>query len=420
MTTLRYLTARQAAERLGVSTYTLYSYVSRGMIRSEPLDDAARTHRYHADDIDALIAQRTLHREPEKVAERASRAALDWGMPVLDSALTLIEGGKLYYRGQDALKLAETETFERVAALLWTENLDMAANFDPPSDAIRRVARVRHVAFDTVALLGRLMVTLTQINDLDSRAFDLDPAHLAVQGGRIMAAMTYALVEVLSNARIAEQLAAAWTLDAARAVPLLDAALILCADHELNASSFAARVAASTDSTLYMAVIAGLAALSGGKHGGATLRSIALLDDLARELDWERHPPKAVDVRYQLLDRLRRGEHLNGFGHRLYPNGDPRAAQMIKLLTAAYPDSRQLEFGLLVSHVGGELINHAPNIDFALALLGFVVRLPKDAPFGLFALGRSAGWIAHAIEQYVAGTLIRARARYVGVMPTLD
>ncbi|MDZ4767346.1 MAG: citrate synthase, partial [Chloroflexota bacterium] len=289
----RYLTAKEAALLLGVSTLTLYAYVSRGLIRSEDLGAKTRIHRYYYEDVERLLRKKEIYRKPDK----AAMYALNWGRPVLESSLTLIQNQRLYYRGQDAIQLAQTETFERVAALLWTGNMHDAVSFDPPSEAIRMVERARRVSSDTLTLLGRLIVTLTQMNDLDARAFDLDPAHLAVQGGRMVSAMTYALVAALSNDRIAAQVAARWCADPAHAAPLIDAALILCADHELNASSFAARVAASTGATLYMVVTAGLATLSGGKHGGATLRTAALLNDLARDCNVERHTASLFDVR---------------------------------------------------------------------------------------------------------------------------
>src|ERR1700752_2276971 len=118
----RYLTARQAAGALGVSLDTLYAYVSRGMLRSEPAPGLTRARRYFRDDIERLKERKELRREPEK----ASARSLHWGSPVLESSLTLIHDGHVYYRGRDAIDLARSESVERVASLLWTGDPDRA------------------------------------------------------------------------------------------------------------------------------------------------------------------------------------------------------------------------------------------------------------------------------------------------------
>ncbi|MCC6617095.1 MAG: MerR family transcriptional regulator [Anaerolineae bacterium] len=391
----RTMTAKEATALLGINTATLYSYVSRGLIRSEPADDGKRARRYVAEDVQRLAERKAQRRNPAN----AAKTALDWGVPVLESALTLITERTVYYRGQDAARLAHSHTFEQVAALLWTDSVDeTAALFAQPPVTLPDAAW-REAPED--ALLPSLHVALAHGAAADLQAYDLSPEGAARTGARLVRLLARAIVRTPVEGRIADALAGAWHC----AHPdLLNAALILCADHELNASAFAARIVASTGATPYAVVQGGLAALSGFRHGGMTLRVAALM----REVD-------GVDsVEAALRARMQRGEGLPGFGHRLYPEDDPRAAALLTMLREAIPDASALATADRLAGVVRALTGHAPNIDFALATLAHTLKLPGDAPLALFALGRSAGWIAHAIEQYSLQKLIRPRARYVG------
>jgi citrate synthase len=183
--------------------------------------------------------------------------------------------------------------------------------------------------------------------------------------------------------------------------------LILCADHELNVSSFTARCVASAGATPYAVVGAGLAALTGLRHGGNTGRVEALFA--------EARTPGGVTA--TLARWVRRGEVLPGFGHRLYPEGDPRGAALLEMVSTALPRQRGIRLAHALAEGVQALHGEAPNIDFALVALARALDLPPGAPLALFALGRTAGWVGHALEQYAAGDLIRPRARYVGQPP---
>jgi citrate synthase len=183
--------------------------------------------------------------------------------------------------------------------------------------------------------------------------------------------------------------------------------LVLCADHELNVSSFTARCVASSGASPYGAVIAGLAALEGPRHGGSSARAEAMLAELGRQRR----------LRAALAARLRRGDRVEGFGHPLYPDGDPRAAAILGWLRAALPGSVEVAFVRAVAAAATAATGEAPNLDFALAATARVLKLPAGAPLMLFAIGRAIGWIGHALEQYATGQLIRPRAKYVGVVP---
>ena len=235
-------------------------------------------------------------------------------------------------------------------------------------------------------------------------ACDLCPDGVAQTGWRILSLLTTVAAERSRPAPIDARLARAWRADD-RAVAAIRVALVLCADHELNVSAFAARAVASAGANPYAVVSAGLGALEGVRHGGISLRVESMLQALRR----------TRNVRAALGERLRRGETIDGFGHPLYRDGDPRAAAILDLLGEAFPRSPELAFVLDTTAAAAAVIREQPTIDFALAALARVLRLPAGSPLVLFALGRTIGWIGHAIEQYATGQVLRPRAKYVGV-----
>lgn len=402
----RYLTARQAAEELEVSLATLYAYVSRGLIRSEATSGDTRTRRYRLEDVRRLKERKEQQRNPGKVAE----SALHWGAPVMESALTLIANGRLFYRGHDAVQLATTHTVEQVAALLWTGELprDSSGLFETTGEALSaHAAAVRNQLVDVPTIEAfQVLLPLAAADDL--AAYDLRPAAVIQTGGRILRLLTAIAAEERSlSAGIVQTLQRRWRPNDPRAPAVLDAALILCADHELNVSAFTARCVASAGSTPYAVVIAGLSALQGVKHGGHSARVEALL----------REAGTPAGVRLALAQRLKRGEKIPGFGHPLYPDGDPRGAALLHLTSAAYPDSPAVALSQAMVEQVQSLIGEHPTIDFGLATLSAALELPPGSPLTLFALGRTIGWIGHAIEQYQLDRIIRPRARYIGEQP---
>jgi citrate synthase len=187
----------------------------------------------------------------------------------------------------------------------------------------------------------------------------------------------------------------------------VDRALVLCAEHELNASTFTARVAASAGADLYACLGAALGTLSGRAHGGLCDRIEALLAGIAK-------PARAKST---VRASLARGEQVPGFGHPLYPHGDPRGAYLIELAKAqrSRSESSRLAFALLDAMSSGG--HPAPTLDAGLVTLCHCLELPPGTATTIFALGRSAGWVAHALEQRAEGYLLRPRARYVGTPP---
>ena len=395
-----WLSSAEASRRLGVSSATLYAYVSRGLLRSEGAT-GQREKRYSADDVARLKRRRDVGRKAESIAA----SALDFGTPVLESSLTLIENGRLYYRGWDAAELAQGSPLERVAQLLWQcdERPFDPKNLPSMSTALRQAWR----AAASLAPVDRCLLLLPAAARWDHPSWVEDRTAMIETGVRILRLLTAAVTgEPVSSLPVHEQLAAAWHVPADRA-PLIRAALVLSADHEFNASAFAARVVASTGANLHGSTIAGLAAINGPRHGGLTRRVSALFDELGEAAD----PDRALD------ERVRQGLDLPGFGHTLYPDGDVRAATLLAMLHAITLGSRELAFADRVAQAGDRLLDRRPNVDFATVTIERVLGLPRDSALAMFLLGRTVGWIAHALEQAAHGGLIRPRARYTGPRP---
>ena len=387
MTETDLLTARQAAERLGVKLDTLYAYVSRGRLRSVVVP-GTRERRYRARDVEELIEARPGRTQPNPDPEAL--------MPVIGSSICLIEDGHLYYRGQDALRLAHSASLEEIAELLWLEEAVPVADVTGPT---------RAAAFSASGLIERCQTRIIALGDEAPPAVEHTRARTARIGWQILRELTDCIAPALPSHEPAHaQLAAAWRLRPAGA-DLLRRCLVLIADHEFNASTFVARCVASTGASPYAVVAAAMSALSGDRHGGETARAEGLLRELIEDDD-----PMTV-----MAGRLARGERLPGFGQPLYPEGDPRAVAILGALKQAAPETR----GLLetAAETGLRLTGRRPNVDFALAAVALGLQLPREAALGIFLVGRTVGWIAHAIEQYESGILIRPRARYLGPRP---
>jgi citrate synthase len=389
--------ANDASRLLRVSRTTLYAYVSRGYVRSQPTAGPSRERLYSRDDLERLRRRTEARRDPDKAAARS----LQWGLPVLESSISFIDGQRLYYRGHDAIAVSRSRSIAEVASLIWNGQFEGALSPTPP-----RLAP--HASPDAaLPFVARAQAVLASAAARDHAAYDLRPSTVPHTGWRILHLLTRAVrLSRTSALTIDQALAHAWGVRA-NGLALLRSAIILCADHELNVSSFTARCVASAGSQPYAVVIAGLAALEGIRHGGTSARVEAMLDSMRRA----RLPHAAV------RDRLRRGESIDGFGHPLYRGGDPRAIALFDMLREGHATSRELGFVLDVADAAVSLTRERPNLDFALAAVARVLRLPAGSPLTIFAIGRTIGWIGHAIEQYATGQLIRPRAKYVGVAP---
>lgn len=384
------LSARQAAGELAVSAATLYAYVSRGMIRSEPIE-GSRERRYRAEDVRALKSRRN--------APAAARGDIE--QPVIETSISTITDDGPLYRGVRAVALAAEATFEQTATLLWDVNgIDP---FEPGNlPATNTAMRAVMAAAAPAAALSRAIAALALAAEADPHAFNRSAEGRARIGARIVRLVSAAILDAPASAEpVHVQVALRWAAGHRHAGALIRRALVLLADHELNPSTYTLRCATSTGLNLYDATIAGLVALKGPRHGGAGPLAAQLVGALAQE----------DDVEGAIRSRVALGDHIPGFGHKVYRTRDPRADDLLAALVRGGAERRlAVDAPLLIADATGLF----PNIDYALAVLVRTLGLPTGAEMALFAIARTAGWIAHGMEQLASEKLIRPGARYVG------
>lgn len=379
-----WLTLEEVQEFLGVRAQTIYAYVSRGLIASHPDPQNTRRSLYSAENIQSLRQKKQQGRKRETLAVNT----LFGTEPSIPTAISTFAKGHLYYRGKDVIAFAETATLEETARLLW--GAEIATGFAVPNRDYPRTAPERSHAFIALAT-----ATATG-HSTHARTARVLHAEAAALVGHLAATFG---AENHPEMRIHQRLARGWGMTEDGA-DILRRAMVLLADHELTSSAFAARIAASNGASLPACLLSGLATFTGPLHGDATPRVKALFDEV------ERSSADEVVNRY-----LSSAIPIPGFGHHLYPDGDPRA---VALLAKFAPPEEITKFIEKVITLTGLL----PNIDVVLAALVTRYRLPGDAAFALFSVARSVGLLAHAMEQINTGKVIRPRGRYVG--PTLE
>ncbi len=391
------LSAQEVAARLGVKLNTVYAYVSRGVLsaRREP---GSRRSVFDAAEVETL-ARRGRPR-------RSSRpSALDI---VVETGLTTIADHRIRYRGRDACEMAQTHPFEQVANWLWTgldeppdipweayqtslpelsyprDRIRAAVVIGSASEPLRSDLSTPAVTASAQALIASMVCAVPAAPDARAARLVLGNDQPPIRGsiaGRLWGRLT--------AGRSAPGLVAA-----------LNAALVLLADHELASSTVAARAAASVRADPFSVVLAGLGPMAGPLHGSASaLAHQMLADAIARS-------PEAA-----LAAALETYRHLPGFGHRLYPDGDPRAKLLLGMIHAATPAMPGLRTADALIDAARRHSRTEPNVDFALGCLATVARMPATAGETIFTIARTVGWIAHAIEEYAEPPLrFRARA----------
>jgi citrate synthase len=404
-----YLTAAEAARRLGVKPATRYAYVSRGVLSRVRAPDG-RTSLFGAEEVEQL-ARRGRPRRPAGVADIT-----------VESAITEITGDSLRFRGLDATRLAVSRTFEEVAELLWTGEFPSGRESGREPWRARPAAlaagRAAQAALPAGTLpLERLQVIVPAMAATDPLRLQLDRPAVIAAGRNIIGGMVDCLPSAVTTDQGEAVAGRLWSRLCAgngpgngqrRPAPglmrALSAALVLLADHELAASTLAARAAASVRADPYAVVGTGLGAVSGALHGGASLGAETLMAAA-------RGPE---DVPRVVAELLRRGEKVPGFGHFVYRGGDPRAILLLDLVRRAAPKSGQLAVADAVFAEVRHKSLPEPNIDFAIATLVRVAGMVRGAGEAIFAVARTAGWIAHALEAYSGPGPLRPRAVYTG------
>jgi len=400
------LSSQQAADYLGIKLQTLYAYASRGLVKGLP-GARGQGRRYRKEDLEPLRTRST----------GAAARALRFGEPVLDSRITRMSALGPRYRGHLAVELAQRGVrFEAVAELLWSGVLPPQAVWprDAPAPPWRELARLLPPGAPPLAAMA---LTLPVLAAADPLRFDTEPVSVMARARRLIPQLAACVALVLEPRRLP---AASATADPARALALalgvsasrkplelLRCALVLAADHELNTSTFAARVAASTGADLYACLSAALGAFSGPLHGGASEQ----VERLVREAG---SPAGALVA---VSERMRRGEKLPGFGHPLYPDGDARVAPLLAQAVACKPRAPRVRTLLALIDAMARARRPKPNVDVALAAVCGALDLPLGMGPAIFAIGRSAGWVAHVLEQQASGVLLRPRARFVEAVP---
>jgi citrate synthase len=430
------LTAAEAARRLGVKPATVYAYVSRGTLARTRSADG-RASLFDAAEIERLARRGRPRRPP---------GALDI---TVESQITEITADRLRYRGLDVMELARTRSYEDVAVLLWTGALppDIRSGVPPrpgrapnPGQAPNRgqapgpgpapdprlawrasaaaltVGRAVQSALPPPTLpLERLQVIVPAMAATDPLRLHLDRPAVMAAARSLIAGMVDCLGppgeapapgQTPDETPVAERLWAALCGRSPTRAMLraLSAALVLLADHELAASTLAARAAASVRADPYAVVATGLGAVSGALHGGASLGAETLLAAASGPAD----APRVVG------DMLRRGEKIPGFGHFVYRSADPRAQVLLDLVRHGIPKSRQLAVAEAILAEVRRRSLPEPNIDFAIATLARSAGMTRGAGEAIFAVARTAGWVAHALEAYESGVPLRPRAAYTG------
>jgi citrate synthase len=373
-----------ACNLLGVQPQTIYAYVSRGKLEAMPDPNDSRKSLYRSDDVNVLAKRKQAGRKYETLATNT----LFGSEPSIPTAISTFVRGRLYYRGQDAISLSKSFSLEEVAMLLWssTVSIDFTGRNYLSFQSTGRASAFRvlaEMAANGRSTHGRLITVLH--DEAQVLVGQVASAFGAKQDLKHPLHMRFAKGLRQSN-EFAE---------------LLRMATVLLADHELTSSAFAARIAASAGASLPSCLLAGLATLSGPLHGDASGRVHSLFEEVVRLGE-----DKVVDHYLSLALPI------TGFGHHLYPDGDPRAKALLDLFEPSKAISRFIN---KVTNLTGL----KPNIDIALAALVERYRLPKDAAFGIFATARSVGLIAHCIEQLEVRQVIRPRGRYTGKMPNL-
>ncbi|WP_328828260.1 MULTISPECIES: citrate synthase [unclassified Streptomyces] len=400
----RRLSTKETAELLGVKPDTVYAYVSRGQLSSRR-EPGGRGSTFDAKEVEALA--RRNRRE-------SSGSSGSGGELSVRTRITLIEKDRYYFRGVDATELAARHSYEEIAEWLWTGELRPGITFTAPKAAVAVARRAVDALPEHAGPTDRLRVAAIAAATADPLRFDLSEDAVLGTARILIPTLVAALPPVRRTHRDEGPLAhRLWARLSGRpadeaSLRVLDTALGLLVDHDLAASTLAVRVAASARAHAYAAVSSGLGVLEGPLHGAASGLAHRLLLDV---LDQGTAAPVVAD-------ELRSGRRIPGLGHRLYPGEDPRARALFALLEEIPGAAPALA---AARDIVATTARHTPlhaNVDLALAVFTVSSGMPSTAGETVFAVARTAGWIAHALEEYGERPLrMRPSGHYVGPRP---
>jgi len=388
-----YVSAETAAQMLSVSLPTLYAYVSRKKIRSQSIPGTRRNRYWRAD------IERVAGGDEVPAAERP-------GGLRRETDITLITEQGPHYRGENAVRLSETASVEDVAALLWQADRSEVFKSALPNAPARLSEMLR--LFSGTSAADRATAVFPFIEIANPRAYDLTRDGMCQTGVDVLRWLAAFLINTHSPSNDPLHVSVARGLGASDDMAdLIRRVMVLSADHGFEPGTYAVRAVASTGVTPYRSVLTGLSVSMGrrtkiGRHEGLA----RLLNEVANS----REPQDPI------VRRMREGEEIPGFGSTLYRNGDPRARAVLQRLTEIFVDDtdfRKLQRAIAVVRDSKGL-----EPDFALTNVYLARRLGMDSKDSLFILGRAVGWIAHSIEQYEVGGVIREPAMYTGPLPT--
>lgn len=399
----QWLTAEEVAERLNIKRETVYAYVSRGRLASRRSEDG------RGSVFDPL--------DVERLAARVKRSGRP-GSGAPESEITLIQDGQLYYRGLNARRLAAERSFEDTAELLWGSDRNRGHDWEPGPDADRLGASVAELLPPNTLPVDHLKVIASFLGALEPPGWEGSADVVAASARRLLMTMIAALpmhsepVEWTGEPVAGRLVPYLWSRLCAREPSVselraLSAALVVGADHDLATATMVVRTAARAGVDPGGIVRLGLDVGSGPVKGAAGLAIETFLRDVATR----------SNVEGALARRLRQGEPVPGFGHVMYPDGDPRAAEVLDRLREADVDPERLA---TVEEVIDRQMRRGlppPNAGFSLSALSYVTDMLPGAGEVIFVISRTAGWIAHAIEEYGSDPAPRLNSVYVGPRP---
>ena len=408
------LSTREAAERLGVKPETVYAYVSRGLLTSRRAT-GGRGSTFDAAEVDALARR---NRRPASDAEPGTPPGAP-GVGAIRTGITFIDKDRHYFRGVDATALARRYGYEEAAEWLWTGVLRPGVRFTAPRETLSAARRAVEALPAHSGPVDRLRVAAIAAAAADPLRFDLSPEAVLGSARALIPTLVDALPPAggpdaeepeAGDGALARRL---WSRLSDRSpdeasLRVLDTALVLLIDHDLAASTLAVRVAASARAHPYAVVSAGLGTLEGPLHGAASGLAHHFLADVLQR-------GSAAPV---VADQLRTGRRVPGLGHRLYPGEDPRAQALFRLLDGIPAAAPALGAARDVVETTARHVPLHANVDLALAVLSVSAGMPAEAGETVFAVARTAGWIAHALEEYEEHPLrMRPVGRYDGPKP---